>query len=536
MPKNFLLPAHRRSTYRAPDPDAARDFDLTQPSARAEADERRAAAHAEARADAVTPAAATPGAEQVDGTRPGAARSTFTPATSSDSTVPDPAEPNTPVADMPALGSPAEDGPVPGSPARDMPALGSPAEDGAEDGPAAGVPAGTSVDSTAPVPAEPTTPGGSTTDVDARTGRVRPLGEGHRFPRHRADRRGNRRPSSEPRRSLLVACAVFLLGGAVVGGALVNGAGERAIADASPGDAAIDELDASAADDVVIPPADDDDRPVVTTELSASEAPFTGGTRVTVEGRNLDEVAEVTVAGSPAEIIESDAMTITFAIPAVDDSVRGDADVVLADADGSAIDVEVPVASAPASITTSLQGVVEASAPFEADEVDRAPLSITYTDDARIDAQVEYVLAHWSNYNTAQYAVLSGVDCANFASQSLIARGWKMDAAWNYDRGTGQMTSAWSSSTALRDYLRTRTDVATELTDAQRGEVKVGDIAQFDWDGSGDRDHTAVVTRVEHTSSGTKVWVGGHTKDADYWDVDVALATGGGSVAYFSLS
>lgn len=76
---------------------------------------------------------------------------------------------------------------------------------------------------------------------------------------------------------------------------------------------------------------------------------------------------------------------------------------------------------------------------------------------------------------------------------------------------------------------------ATELSDAQRDLVKVGDIAQFDWDSSGDRDHTAVVTRVERTSAGTKVWVGGHTKDIDYWDVDTALATGGGSVTYFSL-
>jgi hypothetical protein len=45
-----------------------------------------------------------------------------------------------------------------------------------------------------------------------------------------------------------------------------------------------------------------------------------------------------------------------------------------------------------------------------------------------------------------------------------------------------------------------------------------------------------VVTRVQHTDEGTKVWVGGCTKDADYWDVDQALASGGGAVAYFSLS
>ena len=87
----------------------------------------------------------------------------------------------------------------------------------------------------------------------------------------------------------------------------------------------------------------------------------------------------------------------------------------------------------------------------------------------------------------------------------------------------------------MRDWLTSRPDLATPLDDSQRGLVKVGDIAQFDWDGSGDRDHTAVVTRVEHSADGTKVWVGGHTKDADYWDVDEALANGGGSVHYFSI-
>ena len=110
-----------------------------------------------------------------------------------------------------------------------------------------------------------------------------------------------------------------------------------------------------------------------------------------------------------------------------------------------------------------------------------------------------------------------------------------MDGGWYLDRATVGTSPTGPSSTALRDYLLTRTDRAAYLDDGQRSLVKVGDIAQFDWDGSGDRDHTAVVTRVEHTDDGTKVWVGGHTKDADYWDVDTALATGGGSVSYFSI-
>ncbi|GAA2029935.1 hypothetical protein GCM10009819_12050 [Agromyces tropicus] len=524
MPKNFLPPALRRSTYRAPDPATARDFDLTQPPGAdrsGDPAERRAAALAAVRADLDLP--------EPEATRPAASRSTFTPAASADdSTVPDPAEPS-------AASDPA---PVSDATPRAAEASAGPEEVDVVDAPVvATAEAAPGPDSAVPDPAEPEAP--RATDEapsEAGTAGLRTLGGGGRLPRHRADRLGNRRPSSGSHRPLLAACAAFLLGGAVVAGALVSGVDDAAVADAAARDAALaDAADSAAADDVVIPPIVQDTRPVVTTGLSTVEAPFTGGTLVTVLGRNLDRVSQVTVAGSPAELVESGPTEVTFEVPAVDDAVRGDAEVVLADAAGSPVDVEVPVASAPASVTTSIDGIVSASEPLPADEVDTAPLTLTYTDDPGIQAQVAYVLAHWSNYNTAEYGVLSGVDCANFASQSLIARGWSMDGAWYYDRGTGQMSSAWSSSTALRDYLRTRTDRATELSDDQREQVKVGDIAQFDWDRSGDRDHTAVVTRVEHTDQGTKVWVGGHTKDADYWDVDVALANGGGTVSYFSL-
>ncbi|WP_165308121.1 hypothetical protein, partial [Agromyces binzhouensis] len=75
--------------------------------------------------------------------------------------------------------------------------------------------------------------------------------EGFRFPRHRAERRGNRRPSSGQRRSLVAPCAAFLLGGAIVGGALVSGMVDPAPADASARGAAIGELTASASEDVL---------------------------------------------------------------------------------------------------------------------------------------------------------------------------------------------------------------------------------------------------------------------------------------------
>ena len=244
----------------------------------------------------------------------------------------------------------------------------------------------------------------------------------------------------------------------------------------------------------------------------------------------------MTVGEAPATIVAVDDRQVTFAVPAVDDSALGStAEVHFADAAGQPIDVEqqTAVVAAGTSVVQPLEGALTGRHVAKAPTAPRT-LTLTYTNDPGIDAQVAYVLTYWSSYNSAQYPVIDGYDCANFASQSLIARGWSMDGGWYLDQGTGAMSPSWSSSTALRDYLRTSAR-ATELDDSQRDQVKVGDIAQFDWDGSGDRDHTAVVTRVEHTDDGTKVWVGGHTKDADYWDVDTALATGGGSVSYFSI-
>ena len=278
-----------------------------------------------------------------------------------------------------------------------------------------------------------------------------------------------------------------------------------------------------------------EDGPTVTSGLSTTAAPFTGGTQVTVTGEGLDEIDSITVAGVPATIVTAAEDAVTFSVPAVSEGSIGAAEVQFAAA-GVPVDIEsaaaaiVAGASVPQTTTTDLSGIVGASTR----DVPRA-LTLTYTSNPAIDAQVGYVLTHWSSYNSGEYTVLSGVDCANFASQSLIARGWAMDGTWYYDRATGAMSPSWSSSTAMRDWLTSRPDLATPLDDSQRGLVKVGDIAQFDWDSSGDRDHTAIVTRVEHTDSGTRVWVGSHTKDVDYWNVDEALANGGGSVTYFSL-
>ena len=375
---------------------------------------------------------------------------------------------------------------------------------------------------------------------DAMTERVeQQLFAQPRHPRHRAERVRNRRASA--RRTVALSSAAAIAGLSLFGAVAASAEGHRdAVASSTAGTAATPApsagaSDASAAD--TIDASRVDDGPVVTSDLSLAAAPFTGGTQVTVTGEQLDEVASVVVGGAPATIVAADAGQLTFAVPSVADTALGTAaEVQFTDAAGQPIETEAPatVVAAGTSVVQPLEaeltGAAEPEIPTEA-----RTLTLTYTSDPGIDAQVGYVLSYWSTYNSAVYPVISGYDCANFASQSLIARGWTMDAGWYLDLGTGAMSPSWSSSTALRDYLYSRPDRATELGDGQRDLVKVGDIAQFDWDSSGDRDHTAVVTRVERTAAGTKVWVGGHTKDADFWDVDTALATGGGSVTYFSI-
>ncbi|GAA1808466.1 hypothetical protein GCM10009749_16100 [Agromyces neolithicus] len=154
-----------------------------------------------------------------------------------------------------------------------------------------------------------------------------------------------------------------------------------------------------------------------------------------------------------------------------------------------------------------------------------------------VQAQVDYALAYWKDYNP-QYGVLGITDCVNFASQTLIARGWEQDDEWYNDPADVYKASAsWRSSTSFRDWLATRPDLATPLDDTQRDQVEVGDIAQFDWDDSGDRDHTGIVTKVERTAAGTKIYFAGHTLDSDYRDVDTAITVDhpGGTAYYWSL-
>lgn len=295
---------------------------------------------------------------------------------------------------------------------------------------------------------------------------------------------------------------------------------------------------------ISMPAAVEPAAPIVrSTVIAADGTPtgsVTGGTVVTVTGTDLAAVAGASFGDNPATVLSATADTVTLQAPAATGLGTGPVPVTLVDAAGAPVTVAAADGSSASAATAALTEAIEPTAdaaitvPGAAPVASAAPeLTFTYVPDPRVTVQIDYVLAHWQDYNTAAYGVIAGNDCVNFASQSLIARGWTMDADWSF--GSGQYSAAWASSTAFAAYLAAHPERATALTDTQRAEVKVGDIVQFDWDGSGDRDHTGIVTRVQDTATGTEIYYAGHTNNTDYRSVDESLALSGGSVSYWSV-
>jgi len=172
----------------------------------------------------------------------------------------------------------------------------------------------------------------------------------------------------------------------------------------------------------------------------------------------------------------------------------------------------------------------------ESDEEER--LVADETSDPAVLAQLDYALAYWSDYNVEEWGVLEGNDCVNFASQALVARGWAQTEEWNHGGDPYSSTASWRSSTAMHEWLSDHPELARPLDDSQRDQVRLGDIVQFDWDRSGDRDHTGIVTRIERGDGEVRIAFAGHTKDSAYRDVDVAITEEhpGAEVYYWRLA
>lgn len=150
------------------------------------------------------------------------------------------------------------------------------------------------------------------------------------------------------------------------------------------------------------------------------------------------------------------------------------------------------------------------------------PLIFTYKVVSAVDKEMNYAFDNWNTRGTKRWVYIANNDCVNFASQVLLARGWKMNNSW-YNNGGWKMSASWSSSTALRNYLKARPKLATALTEKQRASVKVGDIVQFDWDGNGSPNHTAIISKKTVDADGhITLLYAAHTNHQQYANVDWA--------------
>lgn len=245
--------------------------------------------------------------------------------------------------------------------------------------------------------------------------------------------------------------------------------------------------------------------------LASATGSVTGGASVTIKGAGLDKVASVSFGGAVTPVAKaSNDQKVVVKAPAAANYQPASVKVTLLDKAGK------PVATA--------------AKPY------------TYTATSPVAKQLAYALTYWKNYNTAAYGDLnaSGGDCANFVSQTLIARGWKMNGTWYNHESGDDWSPAWGYVPAMDDYFaaNAKTLGLVRLDSDQRDKVALGDIGIFDWDGDGDRDHVQVVTAIKHIDGKIKIEFASHNDDYDYRDLDNTLTVQhpGGAMHFWHLT
>ncbi|WP_166404719.1 amidase domain-containing protein [Labedella endophytica] len=230
----------------------------------------------------------------------------------------------------------------------------------------------------------------------------------------------------------------------------------------------------------------------VVANIDAPVGPVSGGGEIAITGLGLSEVTQVLVGGVPVtSLTVVDDTRVTAAVPRTADYQPTTAEITVL-----AGETKIP------EIGTS-----------------------TYTYEALtpVDKQLGYALTHWESYNAdfGDYNP-SGGDCANFVSQTLLARGWEMTPAWSSANAQG--TRAWVYAPSLEDWLASDEGPGlTRLDDSQRDQLKVGDIAFFDWNFNDNPDHVMVVSDIVEGPEGLEIKVAGHNENRDFRDVDDAI-------------
>ncbi len=271
------------------------------------------------------------------------------------------------------------------------------------------------------------------------------------------------------------------------------------------------------------------------TALEPAQVPLAGGVTVTVTGTGLAAVRGVTVGGIVARDVQATATKVTFTAPHQAMYTAGSADVALFDSELT------PVASANQSSDGNGSAANDGQSGATQDSATATPTptaspapdassalattSLAYAALTAVDRQLEYAMRYWKDYNLAEYGTMNpiGGDCANYVSQTLIARGWEQRDDW-YSRSGGAAHSAtWTYCPAMDPWMSTNaaTFGLTRRPLEERDKVKVGDIVFFDWNHNDSPDHTTIVSEVFTEPDGTiRIKSASHNQDGPYRDLD----------------
>lgn len=247
----------------------------------------------------------------------------------------------------------------------------------------------------------------------------------------------------------------------------------------------------------------------VVSSVQPAAGSVSGGT-VTLTGTNLEKVAAVQVGGQPATVTRATDDKVVVSVPAAANFQAGSVPITVTDKSGK------PVSTTAATYDYQVQ--------------------------TPVDKQLAYALTYWKNYNTAEYGDLNpvGGDCANFVSQTLIARGWQMNSDWFNHDAAADWSPAWGYVPAMDNYFRENAAKLglTEYSFDQRDKIKVGDIVMFDWNDNNSLDHVQIVSAVQNVNGQIKIKMVGHNEDSDYRDLDEAITVDhpGGIGHFWSLS
>jgi len=253
--------------------------------------------------------------------------------------------------------------------------------------------------------------------------------------------------------------------------------------------------------------------PTPTSSVVSSIQPAVGsvsGGTVTLSGTNLEKVGAVQIGGQPATVTQATDDKVVVSVPAAANFQAGSVPVTVTDKTGK------PVTTAAGTYDYQVQ--------------------------TPVDKQLAYALTYWKNYNTAAYGDLNpvGGDCANFVSQTLIARGWQMNGEWYNHNAAANWSPAWGYVPAMDNYFRENAAQLglTEYSFDQRDKIKVGDIVMFDWNDNNSLDHVQIVSGIQNVNGQIKIQMAGHNEDSDYRDLDEAITVDhpGGIGHFWSLS